>query len=270
LSANEHLRDAISLADKMHDEMDCWALERLNWLLWKVARGDSERLLNFSIHKKFLDPMKSQWDAWKSELDADPLLRRHFLQSTLATSGVLSNVAPLVRLGPKTMIPCLLSAAVFALAIEVATRKGTRPLYLGLGEHADERVRNLRHGTEDAHLLGLQLVEHRRLLRAFGDIEWPGGYALLAGTEASVMELIKHGNTIGKPDLNERIVRANDRDYSHVTILTCDPGFCEALELGPDRLARYIVEVSKQQTQANEDAMSRSILRRIAKPLERP
>lgn len=248
--------DGPAFAETMHERMDGWVLERLDGLLWQVTGGDVDHLVDFELHPDFRLPMAKLWKTWKANLDADFKLRRHYLQATMATSASPPNGAPLIRLGPRTVKPCLLPATVFALAI--ASTKATHPvLHL-----RDIRV-NLRHGTEDAHLLGLQLIERMRLHQKFNEIDWPGGYALLAGTEASVDDLYRTNNSLSKRDPGHAEVRIGDREESHVTFFTRDVGFCDALKDGPTRLDQYLRDVCERQATTNERALVETVARRI-------
>jgi hypothetical protein len=264
LSPTVEVDSAHELATMLQSRMDQWTLDRVSYLLWKSMSSveNAIRFLHFQVHADFLVPIKQSWESWQSQMAADAVLREHFLRGTLATSAQKS--ASRVRIGPRTIEPCLLPAVVFALAIGVATGRGTKPLHDVAHAGVDDLVRNLTHGAQAAHLLGLELVEQQKILLKFGEIQWPSGYAFLARAENSVRELIEQGRRLSSRDLERERANFKNRDYGHVTIFTCDQGFMNAVADGPAALNKYIRELATFQANLNEERVSRTLSQHVA------
>ena len=266
---DEHLGDSNAVAGVLHEEMDFWVLERIEYFLNRMLEGPKEeaiRLLAVPIHASFLTPIRESWTRWRSQMDASPTLRRHFFRTMLSTPASSDPMGALIRVGPRTVKDCLLAATVFALAIEGAM--GHRASLESFDDNVKEApaLKNMSYGNRDAYLLGLELIERQSLALRFGDIQWPRGYGLMARAEVSVEELLACERPMNKEEPQRTLITLDRQDYSHVTLLTRDIKFCSALGHGTNELRAYVEKIISEQEKHSHQALESSIVSRDQGP----
>ncbi|WP_437981392.1 ABC-three component system protein [Sorangium sp. So ce117] len=250
LFACDEVHAADALATEIHNAMDAWIATRLDDLMSRLVNGI--QTLPYPIHGDFLPEVEVLWQSWKSALEQSSEFRRHFLSTMLAVSDVQNSHdggAALIRLGPRTVKSCVLEAVVFAMAVEIATRRGTIPC-------SGDRI-NLKHASQNAQLFGLRLIERFELDSHFGHLIWAPGYAFLAHARRPAGELRALSRRFSEPDeINLTLGRSDD---THVTIIPRDGGFLDGLRNGPEALAKHILRVIVAQDEAVRRRVMQSI-----------
>jgi hypothetical protein len=215
----------------------------LNYLVKKALQAGSAGkmvdLFNLRVHESFLQPMRVSWDRWAGLIESTPSLKQHFLRLMLTVSERGSERSQTkdryegrLRLGPRTVKPCLLFATLFALTIEAASRQLLSP---------DERGwANLSVINNDAgHLVGLELVQKVRIMSSMDRVLWGAKIVLLPHVEQSMREIHEEAMNLTSPRVPS--VSLHRRAAHTHTFFTLDREFTRALEQGPTQLRQYLV-----------------------------
>jgi hypothetical protein len=237
------------LSDAIHTGLDKAIFDELHGALFDCLGRASPTEMGWMIEPALRAQLWDLWRAWHTIIEPDPLTRRRFLLLLVTErDSEAPESAALVRVGPKTLRPFLVKAALFGLAFAIGARRNLTP--------SPHHPGNLQTLGLTGHACGVSWIEGRGLNPANVDRPWTTAIVLLAELRSAFrllqgeprLDRDEHAPAlIGDPAVAERPL-----------ILGADDVFQAALEAGEHALATYLGEVLAWRAAAADNSLERA------------
>jgi hypothetical protein len=237
------------LSETIHTSLDKAIFDELHGALFDCLGRPAPFEMGWIIEPRLKERLWTLWHGWHAIIDADPVTRRRFLL-LLATECDPEEPEPaaLVRVGPRTLRPFLLKAALFGLAFSIGSGQNLSPSSCHPG--------NLQTSRLTGHACGVSWIDGRDLTPAVVDRPWTTAIVLLAELR-SAFRLLQSEPRLDRDDHSPALI-GDSAIAERPLILGADDVFQAALEAGEQALATYLTEVLGWRAAAADSSLERA------------